>query len=109
MKTQPARAGFFMARSSAKLGYGYRWQQARAIYLRQNPFCRMCASENRMVAATVVDHIVPHKGDPILFWDQYNNWQPLCATHHSASKQAEEKRGRVVGCDANGIPLAGWK
>lgn len=98
------------SRSSAALGYGYRWQQARDIFLRANPLCRMCEQAGALVAATVVDHIVPHKGDPALFWDQDNNWQPLCATHHSASKQAEDKRGGgPIGCDANGIPLAGWK
>ncbi|MGN8738508.1 HNH endonuclease signature motif containing protein [Bilifractor sp. HCP3S3_D3] len=31
--------------------------------------------------ATVVDHIVPHRGDPKLFWDR-SNWQALCKRCH---------------------------
>lgn len=54
--------------------------------------------------ATVVDHIVPHRGDPVLFWDE-RNWQPLCKRCHDAAKQSEEKTGVVRGCDASGEPL----
>jgi tetratricopeptide (TPR) repeat protein len=32
--------------------------------------------------AEVVDHIVPHRADRKLFWDQ-SNWQALCRMHHS--------------------------
>ncbi|WP_324290694.1 AAA family ATPase [Ancylobacter sp. SL191] len=42
--------------------------------------------------ATVVDHIIPHRGDSKLFWSR-SNWQALCVTHHSRSKQAAEKGG----------------
>ena len=55
------------------------------------------------VMATVVDHIQPHRNDPVLFWD-VENWQSLCELHHNAAKQAEEKNGRVIGCDATGMP-----
>ncbi|WP_309252328.1 HNH endonuclease signature motif containing protein [Paenibacillus spongiae] len=37
--------------------------------------------EVRVNAATVIDHIKPHKGNKVLFWDR-NNWQPLCKSHH---------------------------
>jgi 5-methylcytosine-specific restriction protein A len=29
----------------------------------------------------VVDHIIPHRGDQYLFWDQ-ENWQALCKDCH---------------------------
>jgi len=34
-----------------------------------------------VVAATQTDHIIPHRAGvrSPLFWDQYNNWQSLCA------------------------------
>ncbi|MAR55843.1 MAG: HNH endonuclease [Rickettsiales bacterium] len=89
--------------SPSKRGYGRRWQAARATFLKKHPICVKCP-KHRPRSATVVDHIVPHKGDQKLFWDQ-TNWQPLCATCHSAIKQAEERNGYVMGCDANGIPL----
>ncbi|MCG8990866.1 HNH endonuclease [Laribacter hongkongensis] len=50
----------------------------------------MCLAEGRTVAATVVDHITPHRGDQRLFWDS-SNWQPLCASCHSGAKQREER------------------
>ncbi|MDZ7809242.1 MAG: HNH endonuclease signature motif containing protein [Arhodomonas sp.] len=56
------------------------------------------------VAATVVDHKTPHRGDWSLFWDQ-DNWQALCAHCHSSHKQRWEKSGAVLGCDEQGIPL----
>lgn len=51
----------------------------------------MCEDEGRLTPATIVDHIIPHRGDTALFWDT-DNWQPLCKLHHDKVKQAEEKR-----------------
>jgi len=67
--------------TAAQRGYGARWQRARARYLRENPFCVECRMEGRIEVATVVDHIVPHRGDPTLFWDEAN-WRALCRGHH---------------------------
>ena len=64
----------------------------------------MCQQQGRTTIATVVDHIKPHRGDRRLFWDS-DNWQPLCAPHHSSTKQREEHRGKVIGVDAEGWPL----
>ena len=90
--------------SAASRGYGHKWRKARLGHLAANPLCVKCLAQSRTVAATTVDHVKPHKGDMKLFWDP-KNWQSLCTTHHSATKQAEEKRGRVIGCDASGRPL----
>ena len=77
--------------SSSARGYNYKWQQARAQFLREHPLCVMCEAAGRVEAATVVDHITPHRGDQSLFWRR-SNWQSLCATHHSRDKQREEQR-----------------
>lgn len=77
--------------TAAQRGYGYKWQQARAQFLREHPLCVMCRADGQVTAATVVDHIVPHRGDQSLFWRR-SNWQSLCATHHSRDKQREEQR-----------------
>lgn len=76
-------------RSSGKLGYGYKWQQARKRYLQVHPLCVECMKEGRYVKATDVDHIIPHRGDQRLFWDQ-NNWQALCHSHHSQKTARED-------------------
>lgn len=73
--------------------YNYRWQQQRAIYLMENPFCVMCRAKGLYVSATVVDHIIPHQGDQRLFWDK-NNLQPLCAPCHDGPKQRADWRMR---------------
>ena len=77
--------------SSTKRHYNYKWQQARAGWLSKHPLCRCCEQAGKVVAATDVDHIVPHKGDMVLFWDR-NNWQSLCGPCHS-SKTASEDGG----------------
>lgn len=41
-----------------------------------------------MVDATEVDHIKPHRGDMVLFWDE-SNWQGLCRSHHSRKTAGE--------------------
>ncbi len=57
------------------------WKRARAIYLQNQIWCIHCLKRGRHTAATVVDHIKPHKGDPQLFFD-LKNWQPLCKPCH---------------------------
>ncbi len=81
-----------------------RWKRDRRAFLTRNPLCRMCEAVGRTELATVVDHITPHKGDPVLFFDQ-SNWQPLCKTDHDAAKAEQENTGRIRGCDVNGMPL----
>jgi 5-methylcytosine-specific restriction protein A len=43
--------------------------------------CTQCERRGRRVIAEVIDHIVAHRGDPQLFWDE-TNWQPLCKACH---------------------------
>lgn len=63
-------------------GYGMAWRMARKGYLDANPMCVECAEHGQSTIATVVDHIVPHRGNMTLFWDS-ENWQALCATCHN--------------------------
>ena len=62
----------------------------RPDQLLREPFCRACAKEGVRTRATVVDHIKPHRGDPVLFWDQ-DNWQPLCKHHHDVKTRTEDQ------------------
>ena len=52
-------------------------------FLIENPLCVECLNMGRTEPATVVDHIVPHRGDLALFWDRRGNWQALCVDHHN--------------------------
>lgn len=86
-----------------KLYADTRWTQGRLAYLAEHPLCVRCAALGRVGAATVVDHIVPHRGDPSLFYDRAN-WAGLCAMHHDRDKQREEARGYTDMLDADGWP-----
>jgi 5-methylcytosine-specific restriction protein A len=78
--------------SAARRGYGPRWRRARAAYLARHPLCVPCESAGRLVAATVVDHVVPHRGDDRLFWDE-DNWQGLCKRCHDGKTAREGRWG----------------
>jgi 5-methylcytosine-specific restriction protein A len=68
-------------KSASQRGYNARWQKARLWWLRQHPLCAECAREGVVRAADVVDHVVPHRGDEVLFWD-VDNWMSLCKRCH---------------------------
>jgi len=40
--------------------------------------------------ATVVDHVIPHRGDPVKMWDE-SNWESICAPHHNSTMLAPLK------------------
>ena len=67
--------------SAAERGYDAKWRRARKLFLQRHPLCANCLSQGIVTPATVVDHIVPHRGDHRLFWDE-QNWQPLCKACH---------------------------
>lgn len=75
--------------SSASRGYDHRWRNARVRFLRVHPLCENCSRIDAPVAATVVDHKTPHRGDQYLFWNE-NNWQALCASCHSRKTVLED-------------------
>lgn len=69
--------------NSTQRGYGYRWQKTSKGWLEAHPLCAECERQGRVTAATEVDHITPHRGDMILFWDR-TNWQSMCKPCHSS-------------------------
>lgn len=78
-------------------GYDHRWREAAKAFLSRHLHCAHCDDY-----ATVVDHVIPHRGNPKLFWDQ-SNWQALCAHCHNSAKQARERRKQsrfsaLIGC-----------
>lgn len=77
-----------------------RWQRIRAQQLNAEPLCAYCLNIGRTTAATVCDHVEPHKGDERLFW--HGPFQSLCKQCHDSDKQRIEKGGKpkqVIGLD----------
>ncbi len=78
------------------------WRKRRARHLHHNPLCVMCQARGIVTQANTVDHVTPHRGDPVLFAGPL---QSLCPACHSRDKQQLERSGFVRGCDRDGVPL----
>ena len=68
-------------KSSAKQGYDHKWRKFRQAFLSQNPLCAHCLEKGLTVEAVVVDHVIPHRGDKNLFYN--NEFQALCVSCHN--------------------------
>lgn len=79
------------------------WRVRRELQLSGHPWCAFCDAMGLVKAATVADHVVPHRGDRDLFFN--GELQSLCKTHHDSAKQSEERIGYSAACDADGYPL----
>ena len=85
--------------------YDGKWQKLTHGWLLQYPLCVLCLARGRVNQGAneqrsdrqrnlVVDHIVPHRGDSALFWDQ-DNWQTLCRMPcHDRDKRRSEGASR---------------
>jgi 5-methylcytosine-specific restriction enzyme A len=69
-----------------------RWKLLRNEQLSRLPLCQRCLSHGRATAATVAHHIVPHKGDPELFW--HGRLASSCTDCHDIDEQRIERGGR---------------
>lgn len=97
-------------------GYGYRWQQTSAGFLRSHPLCECeecvtfrawwesaprdadgAITEEAMRSrppgelrkSEVTDHKVPHRGDMKLFWNR-GNWQAMAKYCHDRKTARED-------------------
>jgi 5-methylcytosine-specific restriction protein A len=86
-------------RSAYARGYTKRWDRAAKAFRLRYPLCGMrprqqppvmseCHRDGRTTPATQTDHVQPHRGDQVLFWDDTNNWQSLCAACGAKKSQA---------------------
>lgn len=80
-----------------------RWRRRSLAQLRAEPLCAMCLQAGRTTAASVADHVVPHRGDEEAFWN--GKLQSLCDHCHSQTKQREEARGYGDAVGEDGWPL----
>jgi 5-methylcytosine-specific restriction enzyme A len=79
-----------------------RWRNRARHQLMIEPMCRLCAARGIVRAATVADHIVPHKNNPRLFDGPL---QSLCKSCHDRSKRAEEGKGYLPDVGVDGCPI----
>jgi len=78
--------------------YNAQWRRLRKKHLDANPWCKRCGARGN-----VCDHIIPHRGELSLAYDE-TNLQTLCKQCHDSWKQRLEKTGGMQGCDLTGFP-----
>jgi 5-methylcytosine-specific restriction enzyme A len=83
-----------------------RWRNRAKAQLRAAPLCAYCQQRGLVVPAAHADHIVPHKGDAMLF--EAGALQSLCVECHNRFKQGDERRGysRQIGLDGEPVDKA---
>jgi hypothetical protein len=62
--------------------------------------CEWCEARGLYTLATIAHHLVPHRGDPVLFWS--GELVSLCKECHDSDAQAIEKGGQpkqTIGVD----------
>lgn len=87
--TQPWRAWYKTAR----------WQRLRErVLIRDRYTCQktgvLLVGRHPAPNSPVVDHIIPHRGDERLFWDE-NNLHAVSKAYHDSTKQSEERNART--------------
>lgn len=75
--------------SAAARGYDARWRRLRKQVLSEEPLCRACLAEGRLMPSTDVDHIVPKSQGGT---DDRSNLQGLCHKCHSRKTAREDGR-----------------
>ena len=93
----PAQAKEDPARRSKDWLNTSRWQRLRLKVLERDSYiCRqtgvLLIGKHPAPDSPVVDHIIPHRGDPALFWDE-GNLQSVSKAWHDSTKQRLERRG----------------
>jgi 5-methylcytosine-specific restriction endonuclease McrA len=71
--------------------YDARWTAYSLAFRARNPLCVLCKEREIIRASECVDHIEPHKGDRVKFWD-YSNHRALCLSCHNAKSAREKDR-----------------
>jgi 5-methylcytosine-specific restriction protein A len=80
-----------------------RWRQhRRRPQLAKQPLCAWCRERGRTTEATIAHHLVPHHGDPELFW--HGELISLCKHCHDREAQQIERKGYGNDIDASGWP-----
>lgn len=95
-------------RGSARArGYTSAWDKAADSHRRRSPICIYCemgawGEPPRITAASLVDHLIPHRGDQAVFWNKAD-WISSCKPCHDGPKQAAERDPARLAALANAV------
>lgn len=68
-----------------------KWENTSIAWRKKHPLCAVCEKEGRVTPASEVDHVEPHRGDSVKFFDN-NNIQSICRECHQ--EKTRKERGR---------------
>jgi hypothetical protein len=80
-----------------------RWQNIRKQQLAKHPLCNRHLRQGRIVKATTVHHVEPHRGDEAKFFG--GPFESLCDSCHNSDAQQQEVRGYSTEVGPDGWPL----
>lgn len=80
-----------------------RWFRRRAKQLKAVPWCEPCKVMGMSRPAKIANHVVPHRGDPHLFW--HGKLESTCKPCHDAAIQRAELEGFRRDVDLDGWPV----
>ncbi len=86
-----------------KLYKSKRWKACREAQLARQPLCERHLRRGQTIAATVVNHRRPHRGDTHLFFDPANH-ESSCKPCHDGPIQRDE----AAGCISAEVDDDGW-
>jgi 5-methylcytosine-specific restriction enzyme A len=89
-RTYDARRG-----SARERGYNAAWDRASRGHRARHPLCQYCALVDEVKAADLTDHLYPHRGDQVVFWNK-KYWVSSCDDCHNGFKQRVERKGRAA-------------
>lgn len=69
--------------------YDNRWARYSKQRLQLHPWCVACENRGEVRRAVITDHVIPHKGNAVLFWDETNH-QSLCKEDHDRKTALED-------------------
>ena len=86
-----------LKRGKPNYKYPYRWHKLARKHKEQNPVCAECMKQGIWTpminedgsARGATDHIIPHRGNNRLRWDE-DNLQSLCSFHHDLKTKRGE-------------------
>lgn len=80
-----------------------RWRRIKTYQLHIHPLCAWCMNKGIVMAASVVHHVVPHKGDETSFFT--GALISLCKACHDGPAQESERSGFKTDIGRDGWPL----
>lgn len=82
---KPERRG-----SPTQRGYGERWTKTSIAFRKKHPLCGECQHQGITRPCDLVDHKIPARARPDLFWTR-ENWWGLCTDCHNGMKMRMER------------------